>query len=62
MKFTDPIFHVPKKIPPAKSWWAEASAQVDRVTFAQIAHEEESRIVGNTRFGGRKPTHNKGTA
>ncbi len=57
MKFTDPMPFVPKKIPPKNSWWAEASAQVDRCAFAKIAHDEQNRITGASRFQGR--THNK---
>ena len=51
MKFTDPICHIPKKIPPSSSWWTKPQT---REEFSKVAKAEEDRIVGNSRFGGRK--------
>jgi len=60
MKFTDPIFHVPKKLPPRNSWWATPRAQASREGFVSLHAAEENRIVGNERFGGTKRVIDKG--
>ena len=59
MKFTDPIVHIPKKLPPRSSWWTTPKS---REEFTQVAKAEEGRIVGNERFGGAKKVHDKGFA
>lgn len=57
MKFTDPIFHVPKLKPPSCSWWATPTAQQSRDGFQSAHVKETPRIVGDERFGGSKRIH-----
>lgn len=60
MKFTAPFIHMPKKVPPSRSWWADPGAQANRETFHVSALAERARIVGNERFGGAKRIHDDG--
>ncbi len=60
MNFTDRFFHIPKKTPPSRSWWATPQTQASREVFTNIARQEHDRIVGNKTFGGRKRIIDKG--
>ncbi len=55
----NPIGFEPKKIAASHSWWADPQAQQDRAAFSDTAKAEESRIVGNTRFGSSRRIHDK---
>jgi hypothetical protein len=59
MKFTDPIAFEPKKAAPKSSWWAHPDVQSDRGRFTAWALAEQSRIVGNPKFGSDKRTHDR---